>query len=40
MSAAFSAIMKTGACVLPEVTQGIMDASTTRKPDIPLTLKQ
>jgi hypothetical protein len=35
MSAAFSAIMMTGALVLPEVIVGMIDASTTRKPVIP-----
>jgi hypothetical protein len=37
MSAAFSAIMITGALVLPEVIVGIIDASTTRKPASPCT---
>ena len=38
MSAAFSAIMMTGALVLPEVMAGIMEASTTRRPCNPFTL--
>jgi hypothetical protein len=37
MSAAFSAIMITGAFVLPEVILGVIDASTTRKPASPCT---
>jgi hypothetical protein len=32
MSAAFSAIMMTGALVFPEVKLGMIEASTTRKP--------
>ena len=38
MSAAFSAIMMTGALVLPEVTAGMMEASTTRRRCSPFTL--
>ena len=38
MSAAFSAIMMTGALVLPEVMAGMMEASTTRRPCNPFTL--
>jgi len=37
MSAAFSAIMITGALVLPEVIVGMIHASTTRKPANPRT---
>jgi hypothetical protein len=37
MSAAFSAIIITGALVLPEVIVGMMDASTTRKLASPCT---
>ena len=38
MSAAFSAIMMTGALVLPEVTAGMIEASTTRRRCSPFTL--
>ena len=38
-SAAFSPIMIVGAFVLPDTTNGIMDASATRRPSIPLTLQ-
>src|SRR6516164_1320650 len=37
ISAAFSAIMMTGALVLPEVIVGMIEASTTRKPVSPCT---
>lgn len=36
MSEAFSAIMIVGAFVLPEVKVGMIEASTTRRPDMPL----
>lgn len=39
VSAAFSAIMITGAFVLAAVTKGMIDASTTRRPFMPITLK-
>ena len=39
ISAAFSPIMIVGAFVLPDTTNGIMDASATRRPSIPLTLQ-
>ena len=37
ISAAFSAIIMVGAAVLPEVIDGITEASTTRKPPTPRT---
>ena len=37
MSAAFSAIMMTGALVLPEMMVGMIEASTTRRPSRPCT---
>jgi len=37
MSAAFSAIMMTGALVLPDVSVGMIEASTTRNPSSPCT---
>ena len=38
-SAAFSPIIIVGALVFPEMIFGIMEASATRSPDIPLTLQ-
>lgn len=38
MSAAFSAIITTGVCVLPDTISLITEASATLKPDIPFTL--
>ncbi len=39
ISAAFSPIMIDGAFVFPDTMFGIMDASATRNPEIPFTLK-
>ena len=40
ISDAFSPIIMIGAFVFPETTFGIIDPSTTRRPDIPYTLKK
>ena len=39
MAAAFSAIIIVGELVLPEVIDGITEASATRKPSMPITLQ-